>query len=54
MLGDDAWAGNDEDGILGKEIACWYISWDAQDTDGVQFWITVKDILEHTGAGKWI
>ena len=42
MLGDDAWAGNDKDSILSKEIAYWYISWNAQDTDGVQFWIPVK------------
>ena len=48
MLGDDAWAGNDEDSILSKEIACWYISWDAQDTDRGQYW----SLSKHT-AGKW-
>ena len=40
-LGDDAWAGDSD--VLHKEIADWYISWDQQDVEAVQFWITVKD-----------
>ena len=37
----DAWTGDSD--VLDREIAYWYISWDQQDVDVVQFWIIVKD-----------
>lgn len=37
------WAGENEETILEREIVSWYISWDMQDIDVVQFWITVGD-----------
>lgn len=40
-LGDDAWTGDTD--ILDKEVAYWYISWDQQDVDVVQLWITAKN-----------
>lgn len=45
--GEDAWAGDD---ILHmhREIAYWYMTWDQQDTDVVQLWITIKpDDMTH-------
>ena len=39
------WSGGDKDTILGKKVLSWYITWDQQDIDVVQFWITVDEKL---------
>lgn len=40
-LRGDKWAGEDKNAILEREILTWYITWDQQDIDTVQFWITM-------------
>lgn len=42
ILKDNRWSGGDKNRILDKEIISWYITWDIQDIDVVQFWITVE------------
>lgn len=45
LLEAHAWSGEAEESlVLDRPVKSWYITWDIQDIDVVQFWITVENL----------
>ena len=41
-LGGNSWVGGYRNNVLDREVLTWHMTWDQQDNDVVQLWITVK------------